>query len=284
MIIAIDGPAASGKGTLGKRLAAHFGLRHLDTGLLYRAVAKALLDQGDALDDEARAAAAALALDAKQPIARYIQAEIVLHQGDLAKAKSMYQSLIVDGHDSFDMRSRLAQIAEGENNAAEVEAQLCAAKKLDPERSFPYQELAQLYEKAGQLPKALVELEHYAFLEQMDLAPLKKLVTEYAKLSNWAKVRTYGEMATYINPSDAEILGGLARAYLELRQPDRALFTYDTMLLVIPPPRRPALVHLGRTKALIALGKKADARAALAQAMRTEPENAEALQLKATLK
>jgi len=196
----------------------------------------------------------------------------------------MYQSLIVDGHDSFDMRSRLAQIAEGENNAAEVEAQLCAAKKLDPERSFPYQELAQLYEKAGQLPKALVELEHYAFLEQMDLAPLKKLVTEYAKLSNWAKVRTYGEMATYINPSDAEILGGLARAYLELRQPDRALFTYDTMLLVIPPPRRPALVHLGRTKALIALGKKADARAALAQAMRTEPENAEALQLKATLK
>ena len=44
MIIAIDGPAASGKGTLGKRLAAHYGLRHLDTGLIYRAVARALLD------------------------------------------------------------------------------------------------------------------------------------------------------------------------------------------------------------------------------------------------
>ena len=53
MIIAIDGPAASGKGTLGKRLAAHFGLRHLDTGLLYRAVAKALLDGGQTPDDEA---------------------------------------------------------------------------------------------------------------------------------------------------------------------------------------------------------------------------------------
>ena len=36
MIIAIDGPAASGKGTLGRRLAAHFGLRHMDTGLLYQ--------------------------------------------------------------------------------------------------------------------------------------------------------------------------------------------------------------------------------------------------------
>ena len=46
MIIAIDGPAASGKGTLGKKLAAHYGLRHLDTGLLYRAVAKSVLDAG----------------------------------------------------------------------------------------------------------------------------------------------------------------------------------------------------------------------------------------------
>jgi cytidylate kinase len=63
MIIAIDGPAASGKGTLGKRLAAHYGLRHLDTGLLYRAVGKALLYAGHRPDDAARAVAAAQALD-----------------------------------------------------------------------------------------------------------------------------------------------------------------------------------------------------------------------------
>ena len=63
MIIAIDGPAASGKGTLGKRLAAHYGLRHLDTGLLYRAVAKAVVDAGHRPDDAPRAVAAAKALD-----------------------------------------------------------------------------------------------------------------------------------------------------------------------------------------------------------------------------
>ena len=66
MIIAIDGPAASGKGTLGKRLAAHFGLRHLDTGLLYRAVAKAMIDNGHALNDREHAVAAAKALDPAQ--------------------------------------------------------------------------------------------------------------------------------------------------------------------------------------------------------------------------
>jgi CMP/dCMP kinase len=63
MIIAIDGPAASGKGTIAKRLAAHYGLRHLDTGLIYRAVAKAMVDAGASLDDHVRAAAAAKALD-----------------------------------------------------------------------------------------------------------------------------------------------------------------------------------------------------------------------------
>jgi cytidylate kinase len=63
VIIAVDGPAASGKGTLGKRLAAHYGLRHLDTGLLYRAVAKAVRDAGHALDDVPHAVAAARALD-----------------------------------------------------------------------------------------------------------------------------------------------------------------------------------------------------------------------------
>ena len=63
MIIAIDGPAASGKGTLAKKLAAHFGLRHLDTGLLYRAVARTLMDSGQPTNDVAKAAAVAQSLD-----------------------------------------------------------------------------------------------------------------------------------------------------------------------------------------------------------------------------
>src|SRR5207248_10476428 len=63
MIIAIDGPAASGKGTLGRRLAAHYGLRHLDTGLIYRAVAKAVIDAEKAPDDRDFALAAARTLD-----------------------------------------------------------------------------------------------------------------------------------------------------------------------------------------------------------------------------
>ena len=64
MIIAVDGPAASGKGTLAAGLAKHYGLPHLDTGLLYRAVGRAVADHDGTPEFEARAIAAAMALDA----------------------------------------------------------------------------------------------------------------------------------------------------------------------------------------------------------------------------
>ena len=66
LIIAVDGPAASGKGTIAARLARTYGLPHLDTGLLYRAVGVKLLEAGGSLDDDSAATEAARALDAAQ--------------------------------------------------------------------------------------------------------------------------------------------------------------------------------------------------------------------------
>jgi CMP/dCMP kinase len=105
VIIAIDGPAASGKGTLGKRLAAHFGLRHLDTGLLYRAVAKALIDQGAPLDDRVRASAAARILDPD----RFDEAALKSHAvGEAASIVSVIpevRAALVDFQRAFATRS-----------------------------------------------------------------------------------------------------------------------------------------------------------------------------------
>lgn len=66
MIIAIDGPAAAGKGTLSRRIAEAYGFHHLDTGLTYRATAKALLDADLPLNDEAIAEGVALNLDLRR--------------------------------------------------------------------------------------------------------------------------------------------------------------------------------------------------------------------------
>jgi cytidylate kinase len=87
MIIAIDGPAASGKGTLGKRLAAHYGLRHLDTGLIYRAVAKTVLDAGRSPADVAAAASAANALDPS----RFDEAALKVHS--ISEAASIVSAI-----------------------------------------------------------------------------------------------------------------------------------------------------------------------------------------------
>ncbi len=62
-IIAVDGPAASGKGTLARRLAAHFDFAYLDTGALYRAVALSVILAGGNLENESDAVAAAESLD-----------------------------------------------------------------------------------------------------------------------------------------------------------------------------------------------------------------------------
>jgi len=82
-IIAVDGPAASGKGTIAARLARTFGLPFLDTGLLYRAVGLGVLDSGGLLDDASAAEAVARALKAEN-----LQDADRLTSGDAGEAAS----------------------------------------------------------------------------------------------------------------------------------------------------------------------------------------------------
>ena len=95
MIIAIDGPAASGKGTLGKRLAGHYGLPHLDTGLIYRAVAKALLDAGHSPEDRMRARAAAETLDPSRFDEAALKAQAVGAAASLVSAIPEVRSVVL---------------------------------------------------------------------------------------------------------------------------------------------------------------------------------------------
>ncbi len=96
MIIAIDGPAASGKGTLGKRIADHFGLAHLDTGLLYRAVARALLDAGRPLDDVAAATLAAERLDVESLDENRLRGAEMGEAASVVAALPMVRAALVD--------------------------------------------------------------------------------------------------------------------------------------------------------------------------------------------
>lgn len=114
MIIAIDGPAASGKGTVAKRVAVHYRLPHLDTGALYRAVARDTLAMGADLADAAAAVLAAGRLDvatlddpglrtagigkAASEVARYpeVRAVLLTYQRTFAYAGT---GAVIDGRD-----------------------------------------------------------------------------------------------------------------------------------------------------------------------------------------
>jgi cytidylate kinase len=101
MIIAIDGPAASGKGTLAARLAAHYGLRHLDSGLLYRAVAKAVLDAGHRPDDARRAVAAARSLDPAKLDAAALKSQAIGEAASVVSAIAEVRAALVDFQKAF---------------------------------------------------------------------------------------------------------------------------------------------------------------------------------------
>jgi cellulose synthase operon protein C len=238
----------------------------------------------DDLDRAAKAAAKALAKDPKHKKALWAQFEIAFRNRDVAGAKGKLRALIAAGGDGYDARLRLGVIAKEENDAATAERELNAAKKLDPERSEPYQVLAEMYFKANREVDALKELERYAYLEQMEYGPVKKLTDKYFARQDFAKTREFGEMALYINPYDAELHITMGEAYLALSQAKEAAYEFESALLVDPPARRPAVAHVGAARAWLALKDTARARKELARALELEPKNQQALALKKKVK
>jgi cytidylate kinase len=107
LVIAIDGPAASGKGTLARRLAAHFNLPHLDTGLLYRATACALLDEGLPLDDVASAVAVARGLSLTD------FDDVRLRTREMGEAASIVATLPQVRAELIELQQRFARGEEG---------------------------------------------------------------------------------------------------------------------------------------------------------------------------
>jgi CMP/dCMP kinase len=104
MIIAIDGPAASGKGTIARQLAQVYGLHHLDTGLLYRAVAKAVLDAGFSPDDAEHAIEAATKLDPRKFDDSALKAQAITEAASVVAAIPQVREALMNYQRAFAVR------------------------------------------------------------------------------------------------------------------------------------------------------------------------------------
>ena len=100
-VVAIDGPAASGKGTLARRLAMHFGLAHLDTGKLYRATAFLMLAAGDDPADPTAAAAAARRVDLARLSEPGLLSEEVAQASSIVAAIPAVRAALLDRQRDF---------------------------------------------------------------------------------------------------------------------------------------------------------------------------------------
>ena len=101
MIIAIDGPAAAGKGTLARRLAKHFDLAYLDTGSIYRAVGKKVLDAGADPEDAAGAEAVARALKAQDLVVQGLRTDEVAQAASKVSAIPGVRAALLDFQRDF---------------------------------------------------------------------------------------------------------------------------------------------------------------------------------------
>jgi cytidylate kinase len=104
LVIAVDGPAASGKGTIARALAAHYRLPHLDTGLLYRAVGLAVARAGDDPADAAAAERAARALPDQPGDDPELRGERASHLASLVSAHPAVRAVLLQRQRAFAAR------------------------------------------------------------------------------------------------------------------------------------------------------------------------------------
>ena len=123
-VIAIDGPAASGKGTVARRLASHLGYRHLDTGLTYRAVAYALMQKALPLDDELVAAKEALVLDLSKLDRATLSDHLIGEAASKVAVMSTVRSALVQAQRNF------AALPPGTSLMAAISAPLFALRPM----------------------------------------------------------------------------------------------------------------------------------------------------------
>ena len=200
-----------------------------DAGALAR-LAAAQANAGQPRD--ARASAdAALAIDPRNRMALFLRAEIAMGGRDAAVAKRAAEALLATGTDSYPMRLLLAEVARGARDRVAMRRHLEAAVRLDPGQREAREELAELATQENRDDDALAQIIEIARLDQHDRDASRVVLEKLSAARRWQDVRTFGEMARYLDPLNAPMHVTLARAYEELGRRDDAIFELQSAKL-----------------------------------------------------
>lgn len=181
---------------------------------------------------EARATAdAALAIDPRNRMALFLRADVAMHGNDAAVAKQAAEALLATGIDSYPMRLVLAEVAKGARDRVGMRRHLEAAVRLDPGQREAREKLAELATQENRDDDALAQIVEIARLDQHDREASRVVMDKLAAAGRWQDVRTFGEMAQFLDPLHAPMHVGLARAYERLGRRDEAIYELETAKL-----------------------------------------------------
>lgn len=187
--------------------------------------------ENDRIDTEI---AAALALEPGNKEALLAEGERLMKSGKKSEAEARLRALIAQGGDGFDVRQRLGDLYIEMNQPERGIEELSKAKKLDPDRSEPYERLASLYVKQNRTDLALRELQAAAHLDIMDAQLVTKLTAQLHEAKQWAAVVETGELARHLSPYLPALRAQIGEALLRLNRKKDAEAELNAAIQALP--------------------------------------------------
>jgi tetratricopeptide (TPR) repeat protein len=230
---------------------------------------------------------AALAIDPKHADAHFVSAKIALAEKDAAGAARHLDAMRGAGKDGYVVHMLLADIAESADDKAKMRYHLEAAHRLDPSQIDPLKGLYDLVHEGKDPATAKTKdgdelelLRKLAQLEQHDKKIWRMLLDKLVAQKQWDEARRIGESAVFVDVTGGPTHVLYARALAAQNAHEKAVFELETALLTNMKEPEKATVHGLLAQSLVALKKPADAAKHRAEALKLDPENAEAKAVK----
>jgi tetratricopeptide (TPR) repeat protein len=227
-------------------------------------------------DEAKQQIAEALRLDPNLASAHFMAFKMAEHDHDGAAAAAHLAAIQRAGGDGFQVQMGLAELAEGKHDKAAMRAALEAAARFDPTQSEPLRGLFDMANEEKRDADALDALRKLAVLEQHDRRIWRTLLARLVDQKKWDEARQVGESAIYVDVENAPLHTNYARALAAGGQHDKAIFEIESSLLCNAPPKDLAAAHAALAAERLALHHPAEAKKERDEALRLDPENAEA--------
>lgn len=176
----------------------------------------------------------ALRADPKQPDANFELVKRALRKKDVKGAQKQLEKMIADGHDGYDIRMKLADLAEAQEDQEKMKKHLEAAYTLDTSQVEPLQALYDLAHKKKDEIGELEALRRIALLDQHDRRVWTRLLKILVERGLWEEARKIGEGAIFVDVSNPEVHRLYARALARTGQQISAIFELNSAILCHP--------------------------------------------------